>query len=111
MSSIDQDSKLVEAVARGLHDTSYPEGHALHMTRGWVAGPTYWRNLARAIIPIVRKSVLEEAAGVAETSPSEILQFYERPGSPMGNQYRATRFEDIAAAIRSLASDVKEEGR
>lgn len=48
---------------------------------------------------------LERAAEVAETFPTEVLQFYERPGSPPGNQYRLSRPSDVANAIFSLAGD------
>jgi hypothetical protein len=98
MSSIDQDSKLVEAVARAgafarrsLHDQARDADH-------------YWENLsantqdeelkvARAIIPIV----LEEAAGVAEG-----LNY------PADHLWDEETCQRIAQAIRSLASDVKE---
>jgi hypothetical protein len=104
MSSIDQDSKIVEAVARGIagdlsrqdYDNWTPPSD-WDFTWGYIdQGRVDFREVARAIIPIV----LEEAAGVAESDALERLGSWQSEAG-----YR------IAQAIRSLASDVKEEGR
>jgi hypothetical protein len=51
-----------------------------------------------------RRAGLEEAAKVVEATPTTILQFWDRPGGPPGNGYRATTGADFAAAIRALAT-------
>ena len=45
--------ELIEAMARCLHDTSYPEGHLARIS-DWTGGEKYWRGLARSLLPIIR---------------------------------------------------------
>ena len=45
--------ELIEAMARCLHDTSYPEGHLARIS-DWTGGEKYWRGLARALLPVIR---------------------------------------------------------
>ena len=44
---------LIEAMARCLHDTSYPEGHLARIS-DWTGGEKYWRGLARSLLPVIR---------------------------------------------------------
>jgi hypothetical protein len=112
MSSIDQDSKIVEAVARGIagdlsrqdYDNWTPPSD-WDFTWAYIdQGRVDFREVARAIIPIV----LEEAAGVAGSFATKAR------GREPENVYDSALYtagHTIADAIRSLASDVKEEGR
>ena len=45
--------ELIEAMARCLHDTSYPEGHLARIS-DWTGGEKYWRGLARSLLPVIR---------------------------------------------------------
>jgi hypothetical protein len=88
--SIDQDSKLVEAVRQVI-----AENHLL-------VSDGHYGALARAIIPIV----LLEAAGVAGSFATKAR------GREPENVYDSALYiagHTIADAIRSLASDVKDQ--
>lgn len=59
---------------------------------GFMLGPS---DIAEAII-----AERERCAAIADGFPTQILQFWDRPGGPPGNGYRQMLPADIAAAIR-----------
>lgn len=46
---------------------------------------------------------MAEAARITLSHPDSVLQFWDRPGGPPGNGWRATKPADIASAIRNSA--------
>ena len=95
--------ELIEAMARCLHDTSYPEGHLARIS-DWTGGEKYWRGLARSLLPVIRAH-LEPTSEMVEAGLEAAHRINDKP-IYLGKSADAVKAAIIAALAASPIGDV-----
>ncbi len=89
----DRIERLETALKTVLGDAEY--GQKETWTERCRIGREIERDIAKAVA-----AERERCAKIAETTPTECLHMWNRPGGPPGNGWRKTTGVDIAALIR-----------